>query len=50
MSIEEYDGLLETINILSNKEERQAIRKAKKEVEEGDAISLDEAKSMLDFK
>ncbi len=50
MSSEEYEGLLETINILSKKEEREAIRKAKKEVKEKDAISLNEAKSRLDLK
>jgi len=50
MSSEEYEGLLETIDILSKKEEREAIRKAKKEVKEKDAISLNEAKSRLDLK
>ena len=50
MSIEEYDGLLETKDILSSKEERETIRKAKKEVKEKDAISLDEAKPRLALK
>ena len=50
MSSEEYEGLLETIDILSKREEREAIRKAKKEVKEKDAISLDEAKPRLALK
>ena len=50
MSIEEYDGLLETKDILSKREERETIRKAKKEVKEKDAISLDEAKPRLALK
>lgn len=47
---EEYEGLLETIDILSSKEEREAIKRAKKKVKEGDTISLDEAKDRYGLK
>jgi len=50
VSSEEYEGLLETIDILSSKEEREAIKRAKKKVKEGDTISLDEAKDMYGLK
>jgi len=50
VSSEEYEGLLETIDILSSKEEREAIKRAKKKVKEGDTISLDEAKDRYGLK
>jgi len=40
MSSEEFDGLLETLDILSSKEERDAIARAKKQVKTGKTISL----------
>ena len=40
MSAEEYEGLIETLDILSQKEEREAIARAKKQVRRGQTISL----------
>ncbi|MBU1148378.1 MAG: type II toxin-antitoxin system Phd/YefM family antitoxin [Candidatus Omnitrophica bacterium] len=40
MSPDDYEGLLETIQILSNKDTARRIRKAKKEIKEGKTISL----------
>jgi antitoxin YefM len=41
MSAEEYEGLIETLDILSQKEERQAITRAKRQVRRGQTISLE---------
>ena len=40
MSCKEIDGLLETLDILSHKEEKDAIARAKKQVKNGKTISL----------
>ncbi|MDP8229988.1 MAG: type II toxin-antitoxin system Phd/YefM family antitoxin [Candidatus Gorgyraea atricola] len=40
MSPDDYEGLLETIQILSNKTVARRIKKAKKEIGEGKTISL----------
>jgi antitoxin YefM len=40
MSYDEFDGLLETLDILSNKEEKDAIARAKNQVKNGKTISL----------
>jgi len=40
LSSDEYEGLLETIDILSRKEEREAIARAKKQVRSGQTVSL----------
>ena len=40
MSCDEFDGLLETLDILSNKEEKDAIARAKNQVKNGKTISL----------
>jgi len=40
LSSDEFEGLLETIDILSRKEEREAIARAKKEVREGQTVSF----------
>lgn len=50
LSSEEYEGLLETLDILSSKEERDAIRRAEKEVKNRDTVSLNEAKSRYGLK
>lgn len=42
MSPDDYEGLLETIEILSDKETVRRIKKAKQEVKEGRTISLEE--------
>ncbi len=44
MSSEEYEGLLETLDILSSKEEREAIAKAKMQVRKGKTVSLETIK------
>ena len=41
MSTDEYEGLMETLDILSSKDERQAIARAKRQVRRGQTISLD---------
>lgn len=41
MSAEEYEGLIETLDILSQKEERQAIARAKQQVRRGQTVSLE---------
>ena len=48
MSSEEYEGLLETLDILSRQEERQAIARAKKQVKKGETVSLDRIKKKYD--
>lgn len=40
LSSEEFEGLLETLDILSNKEEIISIKKAKKQVKKGKTTSL----------
>ncbi len=47
ISSEEFDGLLETLDILSNKEERDAIARAKEQVRRGKTVSLKDFKSRL---
>lgn len=50
LSSEEFEGLLETLDILSNKEERDAIRRAKEQVRKGRTVSLRDFKSRLKIK
>lgn len=50
LSSDEFEGLLETIDILSRKEEREAIARAKKEVRSGQTVSLREVKSRYGLK
>lgn len=40
LSSEEFEGLMETLDILSQKEERAAIARAKKQVRQGKTTSL----------
>jgi antitoxin YefM len=49
LSNEEYDGLLETLDILSRKEEREAITRAKAQVKKGKTISLATVKKKYDL-
>ena len=44
LSSDEFEGLLETIDILSRKEEREAIARAKKQVRSGQTVSLKDIK------
>lgn len=50
LSIDEFEGLLETIDILSRKEEREAIARAKEQVRSGDTVSLKDIKSRYGLK
>jgi prevent-host-death family protein len=50
ISTEEFEGLIETLDILSNKKEREAIARAKKQVKRGETISLKELMSRLEAK
>jgi prevent-host-death family protein len=47
LSSEEFDGLLETLDILSRKEEREAVARAKEQVRKGETVSLTVFKSRL---
>jgi prevent-host-death family protein len=47
LSSDEFEGLLETLDILSRKEERQAIVRAKKQVRRGETISIEALKARL---
>jgi antitoxin YefM len=44
LSSEEFEGLLETLDILSNKAEREAVARAKAQVRRGETISLESLK------
>jgi len=44
LSSDEFEGLLETIDILSRKEEREAIARAKKQVRSGQTVLLKDIK------
>ena len=50
LSSEEFEGLMETLDILSRKEEREAIARAKKQVRKGKTVSLGDFKSRLKLK
>lgn len=47
LSSEEFEGLLETLDILSHKEEREAIAWEKEQVRKGRTVSLSTFKSGL---
>ena len=49
MSSDEYEGLLETLDILSRKEEREAIARAKAQVRKGKTVSLNSIKKKYDL-
>ena len=42
ISKEDYEGLLETLDILSNKETVKRIEKAKREIEQGKTVTLEQ--------
>lgn len=50
LSSDEFEGLLETIDILSRKEEREAIARAKEEVRSGQTVSFESIKSRYGIK
>lgn len=47
LSSEEFEGLLETLDILSSKEERDAIARAKAQVRKGKTVPLRKFKERL---
>ena len=47
LSSDEFEGLLETLDILSHKEEREAIARAKKQVRRGKTVRLADFKARL---
>lgn len=50
ISSEEFEGLMETLDILSHKEERDAIARAKRQVRAGKTVSLKDLKARLKVK
>ena len=50
LSSEEFDGLMETLDILSHKEERDAIARAKEQVRKGKTVPLRDFKARLKVK
>ncbi len=48
LNIDDYEGLLETIEILSNKNIVKRIKKAKKEIKEGKTISLEKLRCKIE--
>ena len=50
LSSDEFDGLLETLDILSSKEERVAIARAKKQVKKRQTVSLNSIKKKYGYK
>ena len=48
MSPDDYEGLLETIEILSDKETAKRIKIAKKEIREGKTVSLEELRRKIE--
>ena len=50
LSSDEFEGLLETIDILSRKEEREAIARAKEQVRSGQTVPLKDIKRRCELK
>ena len=48
MSPDDYEGLLETIEILSDKEAVKRIKKAKLQIKEGRTVSLEELRRKIE--
>jgi len=48
MSPDDYEGLLETIEILSDKEAARRIKQAKQEIKEGKTLSLEELRQRIE--
>lgn len=48
MSPDDYEGLLETVEILSDKETVRRIKKAKQEIKEGKTVSLEELRRRIE--
>lgn len=50
LSAEEFEGLIETLDLLSSKEEKEAIARAKKQVRKGRTIPLGDFKKRFQSK
>jgi antitoxin YefM len=50
LSAEEFDGLMETLDILSRKDERDAIARARTQIETGETTSLEKVRERYDLK
>jgi prevent-host-death family protein len=48
MSTDDYEGLLETIEILSDRETARRIKKAKQEIKKGNTVSLEELRRRIE--
>jgi len=48
MSVDDYEGLLETLEILSDKRAVQRLREAKRELREGKTIPLEELRQRIE--
>src|SRR3989338_4030274 len=48
MSPDDYEGLLETIEILSHRETARRIKKAKEEIKKGKTISLEKLRNKIE--
>lgn len=48
MSPDDYEGLLETIEILSDKETAKRIKEAKREIKEGKTVSLEKLRRRIE--
>lgn len=48
MSVDDYEGLLETLEILSDKEAVARIKKAKAEVKQGKTVSLESLRRKIE--
>ena len=49
ISSSEFEGLLETLDILTNKEEKEALARANEQVKRGKTISLEKIKEKYDL-
>lgn len=48
MSVDDYEGLLETIEILSDKETVQRIKRAKQQIKSGKVVSIEELRRRIE--
>lgn len=48
MSFDDYESILETLEILSDKNLVKRIKKAKKEIDEGETVSLEEIRRKIE--
>ena len=48
MSVDDYEGLIETIEILSDKDAVKRIKRARKEIKEGKTVSLKKLRKRIE--